>query len=293
MKEVRKNTRRIAGGGVSTDLYLRDIRKYTPMTRAGEADIVARARRGDKQALNKLVTANLRFVVRVAGEYTNRGLPLSDLIAEGNVGLIRATRTFDPERGHKFITYAVWWIRQAILTALQKQTRPVAFPANQIDDLDAVNRASNTLSQELGRTPDMSELAEITDMNKRRVQRAVQTSHTPISMDSPIYDDGNMTFGDALPSGEPHPAERMDSRMKSQLLKAGLKALPDREAEIITRYYGLKSDEPESLEQVGKRFHISRERVRQLKDRALGRLRERLEAVDIGAEDLEMEEFAV
>ena len=116
----------------STDLYLRDIRKYTPLPREEEARTVAKARKGDRRALDKLITANLRFVVRVAGEYTNRGLPLQDLIAEGNVGLMRATETFDPSRGHKFITYAVWWIRQAMMSALNKQTRAVTVPVNQI-----------------------------------------------------------------------------------------------------------------------------------------------------------------
>ena len=221
MKKPGKTDSRSRGAGPSTDLYLRDIRKYTPLAREGEAEVVARARLGDKDALDLLITANLRFVVRVAGDYVNRGLPLSDLIAEGNVGLIRATRTFEPERGHKFITYAVWWIRQAILTALQKQTRPVAFPANQIDDLDTVNRTANTLSQEMGRSPNLEELARTTEMTERRVRRAMQTSQSAVSMESPVYEDGNGRFGDSLPSDEPEPAELMDARMKSQLLREG------------------------------------------------------------------------
>lgn len=274
---AKKKPQRSIASDTSTDLYLQDIRKYTPLQRKDEADVVARARKGDKDALDKLITANLRFVVRVAGEYKNRGLPMSDLIAEGNVGLIRATKTFEPERGHKFITYAVWWIRQSILTALQKQTRPIAFPANQIDDLDAVNRTANALSQELGRAPDLKEIAETADMTERRVRRAIQTSNPSISMEGPVYEDGSVSFGDTLAADLPEPADQMEEAMKSRLLKKGLESLPPREAEIITRYYGLESDQPESLEQVGKRFHISRERVRQLKDRALGRLREEMD----------------
>jgi RNA polymerase primary sigma factor len=277
MSKLKEAPKRNAASEASTDLYLRDIRKYTPLERADEAEMMAQARRGNKDALDKLITANLRFVVRVAGEYTHRGLPLSDLIAEGNVGLIRATRTYEPERGLKFITYAVWWIRQSILTALQKQTRPITFPANQIDDLDTVNRTANVLSQQLGRSPDLQELASVTEMTDRRVRKAIRTGQSSISMESPVYEDGNVRFGDTLPSNEPEPDERMDADLKHKLLKEGLNSLPAREAEIISRYFGLNSDEHESLEQVGKRFHISRERVRQLKDRALGRLRERMD----------------
>ncbi|MCZ6633729.1 MAG: sigma-70 family RNA polymerase sigma factor, partial [bacterium] len=130
-----------------TDLYLKDIRKYTPLSREEEVRTLLAAQKGDRKALDRLITANLRFVVRIAGEYNGRGLPLSDLIAEGNVGLIRATKTFDPGRGHKFITYAVWWIRQAMLSALNRQVHPIAFPVNQLDDRDTLNRAHNTLSQ--------------------------------------------------------------------------------------------------------------------------------------------------
>jgi len=260
----------------SADLYLKDIRKYTPLSREQEGKVLRAVRKGDQNALNHLITANLRFVVRVAGEYTGRGLSLSDLIAEGNLGLIRATQTFDPNRGLKFITYAVWWIRQAILSALNRQTRMVAFPVNQIDDSDRLNRARSRLSHKLGRPPHMDELVKATDMNPRRLRRALETNQSTLSLDSPVYDDGNVQYGDTLPDSDPGPDELLDEARQRRLLRESLNHLPEREAKILNLYYGLDSDEPESLKEVGKRFHISRERVRQIKDRALHRLRERM-----------------
>tara|TARA_B100001123_G_scaffold433226_1_gene557552 strand:+ start:2831 stop:3676 length:846 start_codon:yes stop_codon:yes gene_type:complete len=258
----------------ATDLYLRDIRKYEPLSRDEESLVIKAIRKGDQGALSHLITANLRFVVRVAGEYSGRGLPLSDLIAEGNMGLIRATRTFDPKRGHKFITYAVWWIRQAILSALHRQRHPVAFPVNQTDDLDAVNRASGSLSQTLGRTPGLEELAEKTQMTDRRLRRALQSNQAALSLDSPVYDDGNTVYADTFADDSISPDDLLDRTRLHEMLGASLDSLPAREAEILNLYFGLKTDEPQSLEQVGRKFQISRERVRQLKDRALNRLRE-------------------
>ena len=262
--------------GKTTDLYLRDIRKYNPLSRDEEVSTLLAAKKGDRKALNHLITANLRFVVRVAGNYTGRGLPLSDLIAEGNLGLIRATQTFDPHRGFKFITYAVWWIRQAILSALNRQTHPIAFPVNQLDDREALNRATNVLSQTLGRAPNMDELAEITELTARRVRRAQEANQPPVSLDSHVYNDGNVRYADIFPDPRPGPDERVHESHLHKQLREGLSELPEREAEILSRYYGLDSDHAESLEQVGKHFRISRERVRQLKDRALGRLRQQM-----------------
>ena len=262
--------------GEATDLYLRDIRKYTPLSREEEASTVAAARKGDRQALNRLITANLRFVVRIAGDYTGRGLPFSDLIAEGNLGLIRAVETFDPGRGHKFITYAVWWIRQAILSALNRQTSPVAFPVNQIDDSEIINRTSSVLSQELGRAPSLDELTQTADMTPRRLRRALEANQPSLSLDSPIYDDGSICYADAFATPGPAPDEKVQKDRMRQLLYESLDDLPEREAQILNMYFGLDTDQPESLEQVGKRFQVSRERVRQIKDRALNRLRSRM-----------------
>ena len=260
---------------------MRDIRKYTPLSREDEVKAINAARKGDQKALDHLITANLRFVVRVAGEYTGRGLPLSDLIAEGNMGLIRATQTYDPERGYKFITYAVWWIRQAILSALNRQTHPIAFPVNQIDDRDTLNKVFAALSQEYGRVPTIDELASKADFSTRRVHKALQTSRASVSLDSPVYEDGDRRFADVVPDDAPLPDEDVHASRLRDLLHKGLADLPEREAEIINRYFGLDVDHAESLEQVGKRFHISRERVRQLKDRALGRLREHMDIEEV------------
>ncbi len=266
--------------GKLTDLYLRDIRKYTPLSREDEIEVINAARKGDQNALNHFITANLRFVVRVAGEYTGRGLPFSDLIAEGNMGLIRATQTYDPARGYKFITYAVWWIRQAILSAINRQ-HPVAFPINQLDDRDRLNKVSAALSQAYGRAPDMDELASETDFSPQRVHRALQTNQAPVSLDSAVYEDGTRQFADIVPDDAPAPDEQIHTNHLHDRLRQSLSDLPKREAEIINRYFGLDIDDAESLAQVGKHFHISRERVRQLKDRALGRLREHLDSEDI------------
>jgi RNA polymerase primary sigma factor len=262
---------------------LRDIRKFTPLSREEEAKALNAARKGDQKALDHLITANLRFVVRVAGEYTNRGLPLADLIAEGNMGLMRATQTFEPERGHKFITYAVWWIRQAILSALNRQTHPVAFPVNQLDDRDMLNKVSAAISQEIGRVPNADELAAETEFSTRRVLRALGTSHAPVSFDSPVHDDGVRQFADIIPGNAPGPDENVHTNRLHNLLRESLADLPEREAEIINRYFGLDVDNAESLEQVGKRFQISRERVRQLKDRAIGRLRKHMDIEEVAA----------
>jgi RNA polymerase primary sigma factor len=243
------------------------------LRRDEESQVIKSIRKGDQTALSHLITANLRFVVRVAGEYSGRGLPISDLIAEGNMGLIRATRTFDPRRGHKFITYAVWWIRQAILSALNRQKHIVAFPVNQTDDLDAVNRVSGALSQTLGRSPGLDEVEERTQMTSKRLRRAIQSNQAALSLDSPVYDDGNTVYADTFADDSISPDERLDRARLRQRLWDSLGNLPPREAEILDLYFGLKSDQPQSLEQVGKRFQISRERVRQLKDRALNRLR--------------------
>lgn len=272
-----------SGPSESTDQYLREIRKYTPLSREDEGKTITQARKGDRSALDKIITANLRFVVRVAGEYTGRGLPMSDLIAEGNVGLIRATEKFDPERGHKFITYAVWWIRQAILSALNKQTHTVAVPVNQIDDHDVVSRTARLLTQQLGRAPSIDEISESTEMSLRRVRRAMQAKQPSLSMDSPIYSDGTIQYADTFEADGPSPDEHVHDAYVKQALKEGLDELPEREAKIIGLYYGLETDEPASLEQVGRQFSISRERVRQIKDRALGRLKRHLSEEEIAA----------
>jgi RNA polymerase primary sigma factor len=273
---MRKTTIHAESQGAAADLYMRDIRHYKPLTREQEMDTLLAARRGDRRALNRLITANLRFVVRIAGEYAGRGLPLSDLIAEGNVGLIRATKTFDPERGYKFITYAVWWIRQAILSALNRQTRPVAFPTNQIDDFETIKRVSRSLSHSLGRAPGIDELAAETDMTPARLRRAIESNQAQLSLDSPVYEDGGISYADLFADTGPGPEEHVDRARLHGLLAEGLNDLPEREAKIISLYYGLGTDKPESLEKVGRRFAISRERVRQIKDRALSRLRQRL-----------------
>ena len=256
-----------------TNIYLRDIRKFTPLSKEDEAGVIADAQKGNRKALDRLITANLRFVVRIAREYSGRGLPLADLIAEGNVGLIRATRTFDLARGHKFITYAVWWIRQGILSALNRYAHPVVFPVNRIDDLDVINRAKNALSQSLGRIPDLGELVEKTGMPLRRLRRALEAKRTTVSLDSPTHDGSSGVYADTLPSRESRPDEQFEDARIKKLLKECLNRLPRREARILSLYFGLDSDKPEPLERIGKRLQISRERVRQLKDRALNRLR--------------------
>jgi RNA polymerase primary sigma factor len=258
----------------SLDQYLKEISQYPLIDRAEEARLAKLIRKEDPEALNKLVRSNLRFVVSVAKKYQNQGVPLSDLINEGNVGLIRAAHKFDESKGIKFISYAVWWIRQAILQALAEQSRIVRVPLNRAGALHRIGRRSSALLQELGREPTVEEIAKDLDISEEEVQRTMAISQTHLSLDAPLSPGEDNRLLDYLPDQfSPGPEdETYDDALKATVEEA-LTSLKEREAKILRLYFGLDDQEPMTLEEIGHLLGITRERVRQIKEKALLRLR--------------------
>ena len=258
----------------SLDQYLRDISRYPLIDREEEARLARRIRKGDPKALDKLVQSNLRFVVSVSKKYQNQGVPLLDLINEGNMGLIRAARKFDEKKEIKFITYAVWWVRQAILQALAEQSRIVRVPLSRAGALHRIGRQKATLLQQLGREPTVSELAEHMDLSQEEVERTLAMSQTHLSLDAPAVPGEGNQLADYLPDQlSPGPDEETFERALTATLEKALSSLSKREADVLRMYFGLDGDDPRTLEQIGGEMSITRERVRQIKEKALGRLR--------------------
>jgi RNA polymerase primary sigma factor len=258
----------------SLDQYLKEISQYPLIDREEEARLARLIHGGDEEALDKLVRSNLRFVVSVAKKYQNQGVPLSDLINEGNLGLIRAAHKFDETKGIKFISYAVWWIRQAILQALAEQSRIVRVPLNRAGALHRIGRRSSTLLQELGREPTVEEIAEELDISEEEVERTLAISQSHLSLDAPITPGEDNRLLDYLPdqfaSG---PEDEAFDHALRQTIEELLSSLKEREAKIIRLYFGLDDQEPMTLEEIGSLMGITRERVRQIKEKALVRLR--------------------
>jgi RNA polymerase primary sigma factor len=260
--------------GGSLDLYLREIAEHPILEREDEARLARAIREGDEEALNRLVAANLRFVVTVAKRYRNHGVAFADLVNEGNLGLMRAARRFDETKGVRFISYAVWWIRQAMLQAIAEQSRIVRVPVGQMDQANKVVRASRRLSQELGRRATTEEVALELGLTAEDVQRAIGMQGGYVSLDAPVPETEDTSLLELIPDREGEEAdERAQKVALRQVLEASLMHLPDREARILRLYFGLAGEEPHTLEAIGRQFSVSRERVRQIKDRALVRLR--------------------
>ncbi len=258
----------------SLDQYLKEISKYPLIDRAEEARLARLIRKGDKEALDKLVRSNLRFVVSVAKKYQNQGVPLPDLINEGNLGLIRAAHKFDETKGIKFISYAVWWIRQAILQALAEQSRIVRVPLNRAGALHRIGRRSSSLLQELGREPTVEEIAEDLDISQEEVERTLAISQSHLSLDAPMTPGEDNRLLDYLPDQyAPGPEEEVFDRALKDTIQDALSTLKEREAKILRLYYGLDDQEAMTLEEIGAILGITRERVRQIKEKALVRLR--------------------
>jgi RNA polymerase primary sigma factor len=256
------------------DQYLRDISAYPLITREDEAQLAVRIRAGDEEALNTLVRANLRFVVSVAKKYQNQGVNLSDLINEGNLGLIRAARRFDETKGIKFISYAVWWIRQAILQALAEQSRIVRVPLNRAGDMHRIGRRAAALIQELGREPTNEEIAEGMELSEEEVAKTMAISHTHLSLDAPLSPGEEHSLIDHIADNDsPLPDEAIFEKALIETVHQSLSVLKPREAKVLRMYFGLDGDEPMTLEDIGGAMGVTRERVRQIKDRALAKLR--------------------
>ena len=258
----------------SLDQYLRDISVYPLITREEEVLLAQRIRAGDQEALDKRVRSNLLFVVSVAKKYQNQGVSLSDLINEGNLGLIRAAHKFDETKGIKFISYAVWWIRQAILQALAEQSRIVRVPLNRAGALHRIGKRASTLLQELGREATHAEIAEGLDISEEEVARTMSISQTHLSLDAPMTPGEDNKLLDYLPDNvNPTPDEQAFEKALTESIGEALAGLKERESKILRLYFGLDGEDPMTLEQIGVVLGITRERVRQIKEKALSRLR--------------------
>lgn len=259
----------------SLDQYLRDISRYPLIGREDEVALARRIRSGDQEALDQLVRANLRFVVSVAKKYQNQGVSLADLINEGNLGLIRAAHKFDETKGIKFISYAVWWIRQAILQALAEQSRIVRVPLNRAGTLHRIGKRANSLLQELGREATHAEIAEGMEITEEEVARTMAISRAHVSLDAPLTPGEDNKLLDYLADTEHQtPDDAVHEKALAESITQALGALKEREARILRLYFGLDiGKEPMTLEEIGALLGITRERVRQIKEKALSRLR--------------------
>ncbi len=258
----------------SLDQYLREIRAYPLIDRDEEAKLARRIRKGQGAALEKLVNSNLRFVVSIAKKYQNQGVALADLINEGNLGLIRAAEKFDESRGVKFISYAVWWIRQAILQALAEQSRIVRVPLNRAGELHRIGKRSSALVQELGREPTVGELAEGLELDADELYKTMSIAMAHLSLDAPLVPGEDNKLLDYLADEyRPGPEEETYEKALKTTVEQALSTLKPREAKILRFYYGLDGDDAMTLEEIGQQLGVTRERVRQIKERALARLR--------------------
>ena len=257
----------------SVQRYLKELRRYPPMSRKEEEETLRHARKGDTKAVERLITSNLRFVVSVAMEYQGRGVPLADLIAEGNMGLMEALKRFDEKRGYKFISYAVWWIRQAILNAL-KRTSTVSMPANRQEDMDRMARRWGQMTQELGRVPTLDEVASDMKISRKRAERALRCVRSDLSLESPLDAAGEQSLIQVLEAEEAEPDQMVLARDQLEMVTESLhSSLDDREALVIRAYFGLDGQERRTLGEIGSTLGVTRERVRQIRNRALLKLR--------------------
>ncbi|MCJ7758429.1 MAG: sigma-70 family RNA polymerase sigma factor [Gillisia sp.] len=258
----------------SLDKYLQEIGKVDLITAEEEVELAQRIKKGDDLALEKLTKANLRFVVSVAKQYQNQGLTLPDLINEGNLGLIKAAKRFDETRGFKFISYAVWWIRQSILQALAEQSRIVRLPLNKIGSINKINKTFAFLEQSHERPPSAEEIANELDMTINDVKESMKNSGRHVSMDAPLVEGEDSNLYDVLRSGEsPNPdRELLHESLRTEIERA-LETLTPREADVIRLYFGLGDQHPMTLEEIGETFDLTRERVRQIKEKAIRRLK--------------------
>ncbi|MFI3305452.1 MAG: RNA polymerase sigma factor RpoD/SigA [Rikenellaceae bacterium] len=257
----------------SLDKYLQEIGKEELITVEEEVELAQRIRKGDQEALEKLIKANLRFVVSVAKQYQNQGLSLPDLINEGNLGLVKAAEKFDETRGFKFISYAVWWIRQSILQALAEQSRIVRLPLNQVGSLNKINKAMARFEQEHERTPSSEELAKELELPREKVADTLRVAGRHVSVDAPFADGEDNSLLDVLVNSDSPNADRglLNESLSTEVDRA-LETLTDRERDIIKYFFGIGSSEM-TLEEIGEKFDLTRERVRQIKEKAIRRLR--------------------
>jgi RNA polymerase primary sigma factor len=283
MRQLKITNKITSRESLALDKYLTDIGKISMLSADEEADLARRIKLGDEAALEKLTQCNLRFVVSVAKQYQNQGLSLSDLINEGNVGLIKAGKRFDETKGFKFISYAVWWIRQSILQSIVEYSRIVRLPLNKVGSYNKVNEAFITFVQEFEREPTNEELGELLEMTPREVQNMLRSSIRHVSTDAPIGgEESEATMLDVFISDEniSPDFDLMEQSLKIEV-QHGLSILSTREVEVISSYYGLNGFKPLTLEEIGEKYGLTRERVRQIKERAIRRLRKSYSSNDL------------
>ena len=258
----------------SLDKYLQEIGKVDLITADEEVALAQRIRQGDRAALEKLTKANLRFVVSVSKQYQNQGLSLPDLINEGNLGLIKAANRFDETRGFKFISYAVWWIRQSILQALAEQSRIVRLPLNKIGSINKIHKAYARLEQEFEREPNFEEIATLLEISETEVKDSLRNSGRHVSMDAPLMQDEDNNMYDVLRSDDiPTPESGLIYESLRKEVERAISTLTSRESDVLRLYFGLNGSYPMTLEEIGEKFELTRERVRQIKEKAIKRLK--------------------
>ncbi|MCF8239434.1 MAG: RNA polymerase sigma factor RpoD/SigA [Saprospiraceae bacterium] len=275
MRQLKITNKITSRESLSLDKYLNDIGKISMLSADEEAELARRIRSGDDEALEILTRSNLRFVVSVAKQYQNQGLSLSDLINEGNVGLMKAGRRFDETKGFKFISYAVWWIRQSILQAIVEYARIVRLPLNKVGSYNKVNEAFLSFVQEFEREPTHEELGELLEMTPREISNMLRGTNRHVSVDAPINgEESDATMLDVLINdGESSPDNMLMEESLKDEVQHGLSMLSPREVEVLSSYYGLNGYKSLTLEEIGTQFGLTRERVRQIKERAIRRLR--------------------
>jgi RNA polymerase primary sigma factor len=253
-------------------LFLREAGRHALLTAAQEVELAKRIERGEMAAKQRMIQSNLRLVVSIAKNYRNQGLPFLDLIQEGTLGLIRAVEKFDWRRGYKFSTYATWWIRQAVARALADKARTIRMPVHIVERMQKMNRAERTLWMELGREPTLDEIAIEASLPVEQAREVRAAARASASLDQPVGDQEDAVFGDFVAGDDPLPEERVEVSLRSQALAVALQALPERERQVLVLRYGLVDEEPKTLEEIGKRLGLTRERVRQIELESLRRL---------------------
>lgn len=274
MSSLTSESNRFISEESSLALYLKEISRNKTLSLEEEAVLAVRIREGDRKALEKLVKANLRFVVSVCRNYQNQGLPLSDLINEGNLGLIRAARRFDEKKNFKFISYAVWWIRQAILQALAEQSRIIKLPLNRVGTIHKIGKTQSKLEQKLKRLPMLEEIAQELQIDIEEVQETIKIGNTHMSLDAPLQQGEDAKLLDMLQDENQERPDNgvLDVSLQEEIDKT-LDTLSEREKEVVKLYFGIGEDTAHTLEEIGQRFNLTRERVRQIKEKALRRLK--------------------